>query len=39
MVVAFGLSLANFAKLLSLEPGHRYLMTHGWQMLRIGSWT
>src|SRR5262245_10425931 len=37
MLVAFFLGVANFAKLLSLEPGHRYLFSHAWQMVRIGS--
>ena len=37
MVLAFILALVDFAQLLSLESGHRYLYTHGWQMLRIGS--
>jgi len=27
----------SFAKLLSLEPGHRFLFSHAWQMVRIGS--
>ena len=37
MLAALSLSIYNFARLVSLEPGHRHLMTHGWQMLRIGS--
>ena len=37
MLIAFALALANFVKLASLDPGHRYLYTHAWQMLRIGS--
>ncbi len=37
MVVAFGLVVVNFVKLFGLEPGHRYLYTHAWQMVRIGS--
>ena len=37
MLGAFALVVANFAKLVSLEPGHRYLYSHAWQMLRIGS--
>ncbi|HMD40443.1 MAG TPA: NADH-quinone oxidoreductase subunit L, partial [Candidatus Acidoferrum sp.] len=37
MLVAFGLVVANWVKLLGLEPGHRYLYTHAWQMVRIGS--
>ena len=37
MLGAFALGLANFAKLWSLDPGHRYLYTYAWQMVRIGS--
>jgi len=37
MLLAFCLALANFAKLVSLDAGHRYLFTHAWQMVRIGS--
>jgi len=37
MLAAFALVLVNFAKLVSLEPGHRYLLNHAWQMVRIGS--
>src|SRR3712207_726629 len=37
MLLAFAIGVANFANLLSLEPGHRYLYTHAWQMVRIGS--
>ena len=37
MLCAFLLALANFGKLVSLEPGHRYLYSFGWQMVRIGS--
>ena len=37
MLGAFALVVANFVKLVSLEPGHRYLYSHAWQMLRIGS--
>ena len=37
MLGAFAIVVANFAKLVSLEPGHRYLYTHAWQLLRIGS--
>jgi NADH-quinone oxidoreductase subunit L len=37
MLGAFLLVIANFAKLLSLEPEHRTLYSFGWQMVRIGS--
>src|ERR1700733_6901181 len=37
MVIAFGLVVTNYVRLLGLEPGHRTLYTHAWQMLRIGS--
>ncbi|MFO0759500.1 MAG: NADH-quinone oxidoreductase subunit L [Byssovorax sp.] len=37
MLCAFVLALANFAKLVSLDPADRYLYTHAWQMVRIGS--
>jgi NADH-quinone oxidoreductase subunit L len=37
MLGAFALGVANFAKLLTLEAGHRTLLSHGWQMVRIGS--
>ena len=37
MLLAFALALANFAKLVSLDPGSRYLYSHAWQMVRVGS--
>ncbi|HVY47716.1 MAG TPA: proton-conducting transporter membrane subunit, partial [Minicystis sp.] len=37
MLLAFALTCANFAKLVSLEPAHRHLYSFGWQMVRIGS--
>jgi NADH-quinone oxidoreductase subunit L len=37
MLISFGIVLLNFVKLLSLEPGHRFLFNHAWQMVRIGS--
>jgi NADH-quinone oxidoreductase subunit L len=37
MVAAFALVVANFVKLVSLDPGSRYLYSHAWQMVRIGS--
>jgi NADH-quinone oxidoreductase subunit L len=37
MLLAFALSVANFVKLASLDEGHRYLYSHAWQMVRIGS--
>ena len=37
MLVAFGLVVSNWVKLLGLPPGDRYLYTHAWQMVRIGS--
>jgi NADH-quinone oxidoreductase subunit L len=37
MLIAFGLGLANFIKLAALESGHRTLLSHAWQMVRIGS--
>ena len=37
MLASFALVVANVAKLFSLEPGHRYLFSHAWQMVRIGS--
>jgi NADH-quinone oxidoreductase subunit L len=37
MLVAFGLVVFNFVRLLGLEPGHRYLYSHAWQMVRVGS--
>jgi NADH-quinone oxidoreductase subunit L len=35
--IAFLIALANVIKLASLEPGHRYLYSFAWKMLRIGS--
>jgi NADH-quinone oxidoreductase subunit L len=37
MFIAFCLGVANVVKLLGLEPGHRFLFSHAWQMVRIGS--
>ena len=37
MLGAFALVVVNFVKLLQLEPGSRYLYSHAWQMVRIGS--
>jgi NADH-quinone oxidoreductase subunit L len=37
MALAFLVGLANVVKLISLEPSHRYLFSHAWQMVRIGS--
>ncbi|HHH10551.1 MAG TPA: NADH-quinone oxidoreductase subunit L, partial [Sorangium sp.] len=37
MLGAFVLAAISFAQLVSLDGGHRYLHTYGWQMLRIGS--
>jgi NADH-quinone oxidoreductase subunit L len=37
MLGAFLLGVANFLKLVGLEPGHRYLYSFAWQMVRIGS--
>jgi NADH-quinone oxidoreductase subunit L len=37
MLGAFALGAANFIELLTLDPGHRYLVSHAWQMVRIGS--
>ncbi len=37
MLLAFALALANFVKLASLDPSSRYLYSHAWQMVRIGS--
>ncbi len=37
MLIAFALVVVNFVALLRLEPGHRYLYSHAWQMVRIGS--
>jgi NADH-quinone oxidoreductase subunit L len=37
MLISFAIVLANFVKLVGLEPGHRFLFDHAWQMVRIGS--
>ena len=37
MLISFAIVLTNFVKLVGLEPGHRYLFNHAWQMVRIGS--
>ncbi len=37
MLLAFAVTVFNFVALLKLEPGHRYLYSHAWQMVRIGS--
>jgi NADH-quinone oxidoreductase subunit L len=37
MLAAFALVVANVVKLVSLPPGSRYLLSHAWQMVRIGS--
>jgi NADH-quinone oxidoreductase subunit L len=37
MLAAFTLAMVNFAKLWGLPEGNRYLFSHAWQMLRIGS--
>ncbi|MEZ4293853.1 MAG: NADH-quinone oxidoreductase subunit L [Polyangiaceae bacterium] len=37
MLAAFAIVLFNFVKLVGLDPGHRYLFNHAWQMVRIGS--
>ena len=37
MFIAFLLGLVNVIKLIGLEPGHRFLYSHAWQMVRIGS--
>jgi NADH-quinone oxidoreductase subunit L len=37
MLAAFALVVANVVKLVSLEPGSRYLYSHAWQMVRIGT--
>jgi NADH-quinone oxidoreductase subunit L len=37
MLAAFALGAANFIKLLTLDESHRTLVTHAWQMVRIGS--
>src|SRR5437016_559009 len=37
MLLAFLLVCANFVSLASHESGHRFLTSHAWQMVRIGS--
>jgi NADH-quinone oxidoreductase subunit L len=37
MLGAFLLGVANFAKLWSLDPDHRYLYSFAWRMVRVGS--
>ncbi len=37
MLISFAIVLVNFVKLLGLEAGHRFLLNHAWQMVRIGS--
>ncbi|MBI4954019.1 MAG: NADH-quinone oxidoreductase subunit L [Myxococcales bacterium] len=37
MAGAFALALVNFVALWQLPPEHRYLYSHAWQMVRIGS--
>src|ERR1700678_892004 len=37
MLAAFALVVANVVKLVTLGPGSRYLYSHAWQMVRIGS--
>jgi len=37
MLGAFVLAVISFAQLVGLPAEHRYLYTHGWQMIRIGS--
>jgi NADH-quinone oxidoreductase subunit L len=37
MLAAFSLVVVNWVRLLQLEPGNRYLYSHAWQMVRIGS--
>ncbi len=37
VVLAFGVACANFATLAGQDPSHRYLLSHGWSMVRIGS--
>src|SRR5687767_2914036 len=32
MLIAFFLGLANVIKLIGLEPSHRFLFSHAWQM-------
>ena len=37
MALAFAITVANFYQMLTLPDAHRYLYTHAWQMVRIGS--
>ena len=37
MFLAFCLGVANFVKLVSLDHEHRTMVSHAWQMVRIGS--
>src|SRR5512137_2977927 len=38
VVLAFGIGVVGLAQLLAIpEPGERYLLSHGWQLVRIGS--
>ncbi len=37
MLCAFVVAVISFVQLVGLPAEHRYLYTHGWQMLRIGS--
>jgi NADH-quinone oxidoreductase subunit L len=37
MAGAFALTLVGFFQLLSLEPERRFLWSHAWEMIRIGS--
>ena len=37
MAGAFLLAVVSFAQLVSLDPGRRYLWSHAWEMIRIGS--
>src|SRR5262249_28278468 len=37
MLLPFPLAVANFVKLATLPPGDRFLYSHAWQMVRIGS--
>ena len=37
MLAAFVVAVISFVQLVGLPAEHRYIYTHGWQMLRIGS--
>jgi NADH-quinone oxidoreductase subunit L len=37
MLLAFSLAVANVVKLVGLPEGSRYLYSHAWQMVRVGS--